>query len=93
MKILMIDVGGTNVKLMASGHEGRRKVPSGRKLTADDMVKEVLNTTKDWEFEAVSLGYPRSCGGRTSERGAGQSRQWLGGLRLRGSLQASGADH
>ena len=58
MKILMIDVGGTNIKLMASGHEGRRKVPSGRKLTADDMVKEVLNATKDWEYEAVSLGYP-----------------------------------
>ncbi len=58
MKILMIDVGGTNVKLMASGHEGRRKVPSGRKLTAEDMVKEVLNATKDWEYEAVSLGYP-----------------------------------
>ena len=58
MKILMIDVGGTNVKLMASGHEGRRKVPSGPKLTAEDMIKEVLNATKDWEYEAVSLGYP-----------------------------------
>lgn len=58
MKILMIDVGGTNVKLMASGHEGRRKVPSGKELTAAQMVKEVLKATEDWEFEAISLGYP-----------------------------------
>lgn len=57
-KILMVDVGGTNVKLMASGHEGRRKVPSGPKLSAAKMVKEVLKTTKDWDFEAVSLGFP-----------------------------------
>src|SRR6266853_371631 len=58
MKILMIDIGGTNVKLMASGHEGRRKVPSGRKLTAAQMVKEVKAATEDWRFEAISIGYP-----------------------------------
>src|SRR3954470_13871923 len=58
MKILMIDVGGTNVKLMASGHEGRRKVPSGSKLTAAQMVREVIKTTEDWEYDAISLGYP-----------------------------------
>ncbi len=58
MKVLMIDVGGTNVKLMASGHEGYRKVPSGRALTASKMVKGVLAATEDWEYEAVSLGFP-----------------------------------
>jgi polyphosphate glucokinase len=58
MNILMIDVGGTNVKLMASGHEGRRKVPSGPKLTATQMAKEVLKATEDWDYEAISLGYP-----------------------------------
>jgi len=58
MKVLMIDVGGTNVKLMASGHEGYRKVPSGRGFTAAKMVKGVLAATKDWEYEAVSLGFP-----------------------------------
>jgi len=58
MKILMIDVGGTNVKLMASGHEGRRKVPSGPKLTAAQMVREVIKATEDWEYEAISMGYP-----------------------------------
>lgn len=58
MKILMIDVGGTNVKLMASGHQNRRMVPSGPKLSAHAMVKEVRRVTKDWEYDVVSLGYP-----------------------------------
>jgi polyphosphate glucokinase len=58
MKVLMIDVGGTNVKLMAAGHEGFRKVPSGPKLTAGQMAKLVLKATADWEYEAVSIGYP-----------------------------------
>jgi polyphosphate glucokinase len=63
MKILMIDVGGTNVKLMASGHEGRRKVRSGPNLTAAQMAIEVLKATEDWEFEAISLGFPGLVGG------------------------------
>jgi len=58
MKVLMIDVGGTSVKLMASGHEGFRQFPSGRGLTAAKMVKGVLEATQDWEYEAVSLGFP-----------------------------------
>ena len=58
MRVLMIDVGGTNVKLMASGHEGFRKFSSGRGLTAAKMVKGVLAATEDWEYEAVSLGFP-----------------------------------
>ncbi|WP_395748852.1 ROK family protein [Prosthecobacter sp.] len=58
MKVLMIDVGGTNVKLMASGHEGFRRFPSGRGLTAAKMVEGVLKNTSDWEYEVVSLGFP-----------------------------------
>src|SRR3954466_3058754 len=58
MKVLMIDVGGTNVKMMASGHEGFRKFSSGPKLTAAKMVKGVLAATEDWEYEAISVGFP-----------------------------------
>ena len=58
MKVLMIDVGGTSVKLMASGHEGFRKFRSGRGMTAANMVKGVLEAVKDWNFEAISLGFP-----------------------------------
>lgn len=58
MKVLMIDVGGSNVKMMASGHEGFRRFPSGKKLTAEKMIKEVQAMTQDWEYEAISLGFP-----------------------------------
>jgi predicted NBD/HSP70 family sugar kinase len=58
MKILMIDIGGTNAKLMATGHEGRRKVPSGPQFKPAQLVSEVLKATEDWEYEAISLGYP-----------------------------------
>jgi len=58
MKVLMIDVGGTNVKMMASGHEGFRKFPSGEKLTAARMVREVVKATHDWSYDAISLGFP-----------------------------------
>jgi polyphosphate glucokinase len=54
----MVDVGGTNVKLMASGHKDFRKLPSGRELTAAKMVRGVLSATEDLEYEAVSLGFP-----------------------------------
>jgi predicted NBD/HSP70 family sugar kinase len=58
MKVLMIDVGGTNVKMMASGHEGFRKFPSGRELTAAKMARQAIEETKDWEYEAISIGFP-----------------------------------
>jgi predicted NBD/HSP70 family sugar kinase len=58
VKVLMIDIGGTSVKMMASGHEGFRKFPSGRSLTAARMVKGVLEQTQDWEYEVVTLGFP-----------------------------------
>jgi polyphosphate glucokinase len=58
MKILVIDVGGTNVKLLASGQETPRKFPSGRKLTPEKLVAGVQDATKDWEFDVVSIGYP-----------------------------------
>lgn len=58
MKILMIDVGGTNVKLMASGRKLVVKIPSGRKMTASRMIKEVLKATQDWDYKAITIGYP-----------------------------------
>ena len=58
MKVLAIDVGGTNVKMLASGHEARRKFPSGPSLTAKQMVDEVRKVAADWKYDAVSIGYP-----------------------------------
>jgi predicted NBD/HSP70 family sugar kinase len=56
-KILVIDVGGSNVKLMISPAE-RRKFKSGRKLTPRAMVAEIKSFVADWEFHGVSLGFP-----------------------------------
>ena len=55
--VLVIDVGGSNVKLMISRAE-RRKFKSGRKLTPRAMVDQIKPLVADWEFDAISLGFP-----------------------------------
>jgi len=56
-KILVIDVGGSNVKLMVS-RAPRIKFKSGGKLTPRAMVTQIKPLVADWEFAAVSLGFP-----------------------------------
>ena len=58
MKVLVIDVGGTNVKLLASGQRQPHKFPSGPQLTPEQMVEGVLEATKDWDYDAITMGYP-----------------------------------
>ena len=58
MHILVVDIGGTNVKMLASGQEVPRKFPSGRELTPQQMVDGVLAATQDWDYEAVTVGFP-----------------------------------
>jgi hypothetical protein len=57
-KILVIDVGGTNIKVYLTGQHEARKVPSGPRLTARKMVAGVKTITRDWKYDAVSIGYP-----------------------------------
>jgi polyphosphate glucokinase len=56
--ILTIDVGGTNVKIMATGQKEPTKIPSGPNMTAKKMVKQVREATKAWNYGVVSIGYP-----------------------------------
>ena len=58
MNVLVIDVGGTKVKILATGQETPRKFPSGPDLTAAQMVAGVLEAAAGWEYEVVSVGYP-----------------------------------
>jgi polyphosphate glucokinase len=58
MKVLAIDVGGTHVKVLATGEREVRKFPSGPAMTPDQMVAGVLELAKGWRFDAVSIGYP-----------------------------------
>jgi len=58
MKILVIDVGGTHVKALASGHKRPIEIPSGPDMTAKKMVAAVREATAGWKYDAVSIGYP-----------------------------------
>jgi polyphosphate glucokinase len=58
MNILVVDVGGTSVKILATGHEEPQKFPSGPALTAEQMVARVLELAGDWQYDVVSIGYP-----------------------------------
>jgi polyphosphate glucokinase len=58
MKILVIDVGGTHIKIIATGRRTRAKIPSGPKMTARQMVAGVCATTAGWQYDAVSIGCP-----------------------------------
>jgi len=57
-KILVIDVGGTHIKAIATGHKSKIRFPSGPTMTPARMVKEILKATADWQYDAVSIGYP-----------------------------------
>ncbi len=58
LNILAIDIGGTNLKVKCSTGDEVRKVPSGRKMTADQMVAAVQEMTQDWEYDVISIGFP-----------------------------------
>src|SRR5262245_29062485 len=58
MNVLAIDIGGTNVKIFATGQDARQKFESGPKLTPQAMVAGVKKLAKDWKYELVSIGYP-----------------------------------
>ena len=57
-RILVIDVGGTHVKVLATGHRKPVAIPSGPEMTAKKMVAAVRAATAGWQYAAVSIGYP-----------------------------------
>jgi len=56
-KILVVDIGGTHVKLMIS-RANRRKFDSGPRMTPRQLVTKLKETVEDWDFQAVSIGFP-----------------------------------
>src|SRR5581483_6964178 len=69
--ILSIDIGGTKVKFLATGQTEPRKAPSGKEFTPTKLVETVAEMAKDWEYEALTIGYPGLVGphGPRSEPG------------------------
>jgi polyphosphate glucokinase len=58
VNVLAVDIGGTNVKILATGQDKPRKFPSGPTLTAKEMVAGVKKLAQGWKYDAVSIGYP-----------------------------------
>jgi polyphosphate glucokinase len=58
VRVLAVDIGGTNVKILVAGEKEPRKFPSGPHFTPREMVAGVKKLVRGWTFEAVSVGYP-----------------------------------
>jgi len=58
MKILTVDIGGTHVKLLATGHRSKVSFLSGPDMTPKKMIDGVRRAIPDWEYDVVSVGYP-----------------------------------
>jgi len=56
-KILVIDIGGSNVKMMISRAQ-RRKFTSGPEMTPGELVTQLKSGLEDWKFDAISMGFP-----------------------------------
>ena len=71
MRTLVLDVGGTNVKVLCTGESEPRRLPSDARLTPSSMVTAVRKLTRDWKYDVVSIGIPGPVGvhGPRSEPG------------------------
>ena len=58
MNVLVIDIGGTHVKVLATGQDAHREFDSGPSLTPKRMVSKVRKIVADWKYDVVSIGYP-----------------------------------
>jgi polyphosphate glucokinase len=77
--VLVIDVGGTSVKILATGQTESRSFRSGPKLTPRLMVSGVSKLAADWIYDAVSIGYPGPVlGGRPAAEPVNLGRGWIG---------------
>jgi len=58
VKTLVVDVGGTNIKVLATGRRKPIKIPSGPQMTPRLMVRGVREATATWKYDVVTIGYP-----------------------------------
>jgi len=78
-RTLVIDVGGTHVKVLATGKRTPIKIDSGPSMTPRVMAREVLAATQHWSFDRVSIGYPGPVrNGRPRQEPWNLGRGWVG---------------
>jgi polyphosphate glucokinase len=79
MNVLVVDVGGTNVKVLATGQTEPRKFPSGPKMTPKQMVAGVKEIAGDWKYDVVAIGYPGLVhNGKPASEPHNLGRAWVG---------------
>ncbi len=77
--VLVIDVGGSSVKILATGQGDHRSFPSGPKLTPEEMISGVKKLAGDWSYDVASIGYPGPVsGGRPIAEPYNLGRGWVG---------------
>jgi predicted NBD/HSP70 family sugar kinase len=79
MHVLVVDIGGTNVKLWRTGEADKVKFPSGKELTPDALVKQIRENLNGFAFDRVSIGYPgHIVHGRPSSEPYNLAEGWVG---------------
>jgi polyphosphate glucokinase len=77
--VLVIDVGGTSIKILATGQSESRSFRSGKRLTPRLMISGVKKLSADWAYDAVAIGYPGPVlSGRPSAEPVNLGRGWIG---------------
>src|SRR5262245_15626479 len=78
-KVLVVDIGGTSVKILATGQSESRRFPSGPTMTPARMVAAVADLAHDWTYDVVSIGYPgRVVSGKVISEPHNLAPGWLG---------------
>ncbi len=79
MKILVVDIGGTHVKVLATGQKKRRQMDSGAALTPRKMVTAVRKLIAGWEYDVITIGFPGPVGrNRPQAEPHNLGRGWVG---------------
>ena len=79
MDVLVIDIGGSSVKLWHTGHHEHLKFESGKSFTPEELIEQTKSTVDDWSFEAIALGLPcRVRNGRPVEDPQNLGPGWVG---------------
>jgi predicted NBD/HSP70 family sugar kinase len=79
MNVLVVDIGGTSVKILGTHQSTHRSFPSGKTMTPADMVRGVSELANDWEYDVVSIGYPGPVSrGKIVTEPANLAQGWIG---------------
>jgi polyphosphate glucokinase len=77
-KVLVVDIGGTHVKLLMSPRD-QRKFASGPKMTPKEMITKIKQSVRGWRFAAISIGFPAPVrGGRIAREPKHLGKGWVG---------------